>query len=135
MRPLGSPVPDAYHAIFPPLLTPTFWERSGNVPALVRLVQAYLARAGGDIVPRGYLQVRGECVCVCGGGGDKWPPGELKASGPHHATMRTQPLGFLPAPQGRVHLPAKHPPAGLPRLPAAGAGRVPEAGGVQGARS
>ncbi|KAL4452248.1 hypothetical protein ABPG75_007910 [Micractinium tetrahymenae] len=56
VRPPGSPVPDAYHAIFPPLLTPTFWERSGNVPALVRLVQAYLARAGGDVATRGFLQ-------------------------------------------------------------------------------
>lgn len=67
VRPPGSPVPDAYHAIFPPLLTPAFWERSGNVPALVRLVQAYLARAGGDIVPRGYLQVG------VGSAGVRWP--------------------------------------------------------------
>lgn len=56
VRPPGSPIPEAYHAIFPPLLTPTFWERSGNVPALVRLLQAYLARAGPDVVSRGYLQ-------------------------------------------------------------------------------
>lgn len=56
VRPPGTPVPEAYHAIFPPLLTPTFWERSGNVPALVRLLQAYLARAGPDVVSRGYLQ-------------------------------------------------------------------------------
>ena len=49
-------MPEAYHAIFPPLLTPTFWERSGNVPALVRLLAAYLARAGGDVATRGYLQ-------------------------------------------------------------------------------
>lgn len=51
-------MPEAYHAIFPPLLTPTFWERSGNIPALVRLLQAYLARAAPDVVSRGYLQVR-----------------------------------------------------------------------------
>ncbi|KAI3438113.1 hypothetical protein D9Q98_000554 [Chlorella vulgaris] len=56
VRPQGSPVPEAYHAIFPPLLTPTFWERSGNVPALSRLLQAYLSRAGADAVTRGYLQ-------------------------------------------------------------------------------
>jgi exportin-2 (importin alpha re-exporter) len=60
VRPPGTPIPEAYHAIFPPLLTPTFWERSGNVPALVRLLQAYLARAGPDAVSRGYLQARAE---------------------------------------------------------------------------
>ncbi|PSC72253.1 Exportin-2 [Micractinium conductrix] len=55
-RPAGAPVPDAYHAIFPPLLTPAFWERSGNVPALVRLLQAYISRAAPEVATRGYLQ-------------------------------------------------------------------------------
>ena len=59
LRPPEAPVAEAYHTIFPPLLTPTFWERSGNVPALVRLLQAYLARAGPEVVSRGYLQVQG----------------------------------------------------------------------------
>jgi len=35
-----APLPPAYMAIFPPLLSPLFWERPGNVPALVRLLQA-----------------------------------------------------------------------------------------------
>ena len=58
VRAAGVAVPEAYHAIFPPLLTPTFWERPGNVPALVRLLQAYLSRAVAEVVSRGYLQVR-----------------------------------------------------------------------------
>jgi CAS/CSE protein, C-terminus len=29
----------AYTALFPPLMLPQLWERRGNVPALVRLVQ------------------------------------------------------------------------------------------------
>jgi hypothetical protein len=32
-------LPDMYIKIFPPLLSPVFWERPGNVPALVRLLQ------------------------------------------------------------------------------------------------
>ena len=35
----GDKLPDTYLLIFPPLLTPVFWERSGNIPALVRLLQ------------------------------------------------------------------------------------------------
>ena len=38
------PLPDVYTQIFPPLLNPVMWERSGNVPALVRLLQAYLQK-------------------------------------------------------------------------------------------
>ena len=34
-----GPLPAIYLQIFPPLLMPIFWERSGNVPALVRLLQ------------------------------------------------------------------------------------------------
>ena len=37
------PLPPAYMAIFPPLLSPLFWERPGNVPALVRLLQVCYA--------------------------------------------------------------------------------------------
>lgn len=35
----SKPLPPVYLQIFPPLLSPVFWERSGNVPALVRLMQ------------------------------------------------------------------------------------------------
>ncbi|KAG2451269.1 hypothetical protein HYH02_003876 [Chlamydomonas schloesseri] len=50
-----APLPQLYLAIFPPLLSPVFWERSGNVPALVRLLQAYLTKAGAEVVAGGHL--------------------------------------------------------------------------------
>ncbi len=53
----GVPLPAVYMSIFRPLLTPVFWERSGNVPALTRLVCAYLQKAGPDILAAGHLQV------------------------------------------------------------------------------
>lgn len=37
-------------SLFQPLLAPLFWERAGNVPALSRLMQAYLKKAGPQIV-------------------------------------------------------------------------------------
>ena len=40
-----SPIPEPYMVIYPLLLTPTLWERQGNVPALVRLLQAFIRRA------------------------------------------------------------------------------------------
>ena len=40
-----SPVPAAYMVVYPLLLTPTLWERQGNVPALVRLLQAFIQKA------------------------------------------------------------------------------------------
>jgi exportin-2 (importin alpha re-exporter) len=40
-------------AVFPPLLAPVFWERHGNVPALSRLLVAYLSKAGQEIVAGG----------------------------------------------------------------------------------
>ncbi|KAL6747498.1 Cse1-domain-containing protein [Haematococcus lacustris] len=50
-----APLPAVYLQIFPPLLHPQFWERSGNVPALVRLMQAYLSKAGEEVVAGGHL--------------------------------------------------------------------------------
>lgn len=44
-----------YEALFRPLLTPTLWERKGNVPALTRLVTAYLLKAGPELVAAGHL--------------------------------------------------------------------------------
>lgn len=44
-----------YLTIFPPLLSPAFWERPANVPPLVRLLQAYLAKAGPQVVAGGHL--------------------------------------------------------------------------------
>mmetsp|Transcript_33790 Transcript_33790/g.100617 ORF Transcript_33790/g.100617 Transcript_33790/m.100617 type:complete len:935 (-) Transcript_33790:308-3112(-) len=51
----SKPLPAVYMQIFPPLLSPVFWERSGNIPALVRLIQAYLCKAGDEIVMGGHL--------------------------------------------------------------------------------
>lgn len=44
-RPHGSGLGEAYTMLFPPLLSPALWERKGNVPALVRLLKAYLGKA------------------------------------------------------------------------------------------
>lgn len=39
-------MPPAYEQLFPSLLAPALWERPGTVPALARLVQAYVRHAG-----------------------------------------------------------------------------------------
>ncbi|XP_032826379.1 exportin-2 [Petromyzon marinus] len=41
----GAEVPPSYMELFPHLLQPTLWERVGNVPPLVRLLQALLEKA------------------------------------------------------------------------------------------
>ncbi|CAF3797152.1 unnamed protein product [Rotaria socialis] len=40
----------AYQALFQSILTPSFWDRSGNIPALSRLLEAYIEKAGETIV-------------------------------------------------------------------------------------
>jgi len=42
----------AYESLFPPLLTPVMWERPGNIPALVRLVCAYMAKGKAHVLPQ-----------------------------------------------------------------------------------
>lgn len=42
-------IPSSYMALFPHLLQPVLWERSGNIPPLVRLLQAYLERGANTI--------------------------------------------------------------------------------------
>ncbi len=50
-HPAGSTsLPDAYRILFQSILTPAFWDRSGNIPALSRLLQAYIEKAGETIV-------------------------------------------------------------------------------------
>ena len=49
--------------LFKPLLAPLFWERPGNVPALTRLLRAYLAKAAAEILAQGLLEV---CCAVLG---------------------------------------------------------------------
>lgn len=47
--PARLPVPQPYLELFPFLLTPLLWERSGNVPALTRLLCSYAAALGDSI--------------------------------------------------------------------------------------
>ena len=54
-RPVGEGLGESYTMLFPPLLTPILWERKGNVPALVRLLQAYFRKAGNELVAAGHL--------------------------------------------------------------------------------
>jgi exportin-2 (importin alpha re-exporter) len=48
-RPEGTGLGDAYSSLFPPLLSPAIWEKKGNIPALVRLLQAYLKKAAREL--------------------------------------------------------------------------------------
>ena len=48
-------LPEAYSSLLPPILTPACWENRGNVPALVRLVRAFLAKDAPRIVAQGQL--------------------------------------------------------------------------------
>ena len=43
------PIPAPYMNIYPHLLIPALWERTGNIPALVRLLQAFIEKASGDV--------------------------------------------------------------------------------------
>ncbi|CAF1348066.1 unnamed protein product [Rotaria sp. Silwood1] len=43
-------IADAYRALFQLILTLSFWDRSGNIPALSRLLQTYIEKAGETIV-------------------------------------------------------------------------------------
>ncbi|EMP35747.1 Exportin-2 [Chelonia mydas] len=42
-------IPSSYMALFPHLLQPVLWERTGNIPPLVRLLQAYLEKGANTI--------------------------------------------------------------------------------------
>uniref|UniRef100_A0A8C2DYI6 Exportin-2 n=1 Tax=Cyprinus carpio TaxID=7962 RepID=A0A8C2DYI6_CYPCA len=44
-----SSIPSSYMALFPHLLQPVLWERTGNIPPLVRLLQAYLEKGATTI--------------------------------------------------------------------------------------
>eukprot|EP00566_Odontella_aurita_P003278 CAMPEP_0113547256 /NCGR_PEP_ID=MMETSP0015_2-20120614/12254_1 /TAXON_ID=2838 /ORGANISM="Odontella" /LENGTH=984 /DNA_ID=CAMNT_0000447789 /DNA_START=9 /DNA_END=2963 /DNA_ORIENTATION=+ /assembly_acc=CAM_ASM_000160 len=54
-RPADAGLGEAYTSLFAPLLTPTLWERKGNIPALTRLVRAYLGKGAAEIVGQGHL--------------------------------------------------------------------------------
>ncbi|TWW62129.1 Exportin-2 [Takifugu flavidus] len=42
-------IPASYMALFPHLLQPVLWERTGNIPPLVRLLQAFLEKGASSI--------------------------------------------------------------------------------------
>lgn len=50
-RPEGAGLGDAYKQLFKPLLNAQLWERKSNVPALARLMQAYIQQAPNDLMP------------------------------------------------------------------------------------
>lgn len=45
----SNSIPSSYMALFPHLLQPILWERTGNIPPLVRLLQAYLEKGAATI--------------------------------------------------------------------------------------
>lgn len=47
LRPSG--VSPAYMSMFPVLLAPALWDRVSNVPAIVKLIEAYMRKAPGDV--------------------------------------------------------------------------------------
>ena len=54
-RPEGAGLGQAYGSLLPPLLTPTLWERKGNIPALSRLIVAYFSKGASEIVQQNLL--------------------------------------------------------------------------------
>ena len=52
----SAPLPERYQALIGPLLAPVLWESRGNVPALVRLLQAITTRAASVIITQGRLE-------------------------------------------------------------------------------
>ncbi|KAK3727815.1 hypothetical protein QZH41_008254 [Actinostola sp. cb2023] len=48
-------IPQAYMELFPSLLTPLLWERVGNIPPLVRLLQAYIQKGSQLIIANNNL--------------------------------------------------------------------------------
>eukprot|EP00958_Prasinococcus_capsulatus_P029052 scaffold7246_cov410-Prasinococcus_capsulatus_cf.AAC.13 len=50
------PLPEPYLRVFPGLLAPFYWERSGNITALVRLLQAYLRKATTEVTSADNIQ-------------------------------------------------------------------------------
>ncbi|KAF2397121.1 Cse1-domain-containing protein [Trichodelitschia bisporula] len=49
-------IPNSFEAIIPPVLLPAVWESKGNVPALVRLLNAIIPRATASIAANGQLE-------------------------------------------------------------------------------
>lgn len=49
-RPSETGLGPAYTTMFGPILTPALWEQKGNVPALSRLLRAYIQKSPSDIL-------------------------------------------------------------------------------------
>lgn len=54
-NPSGS-LSEYYQSLIPPLLSPELWVSKGNVPALVRLLSAIIARGATDIARNNQLE-------------------------------------------------------------------------------
>ncbi|CAI2184411.1 17659_t:CDS:10 [Funneliformis geosporum] len=48
--------PETYRSMLPALLTPAIWENAGNIPALIRLLHAYIYRDSNSIVANNQLE-------------------------------------------------------------------------------
>ncbi|KAJ3066560.1 Exportin-2 [Podochytrium sp. JEL0797] len=48
-------IPDTYKQMLPPLMTPLLWESHGNIPALVGLLESYLAKGPSELIQAGQL--------------------------------------------------------------------------------
>lgn len=55
-RPDEMGLSDPYRALFAPLLSPTLWERKGNIPALTDLFRAYINKGMNDIVNTNHFE-------------------------------------------------------------------------------
>ncbi|XP_022090609.1 exportin-2-like [Acanthaster planci] len=53
MLEMHTDCPEAYMTLFPHLLMPVLWEKLGNIPPLVRLIQAYIEKGADSIVKEG----------------------------------------------------------------------------------
>jgi len=43
-------IPEPYMVLFPFLLSPVLWDRPGNIPPLVRLLQSYIMRGPQQVI-------------------------------------------------------------------------------------
>lgn len=50
-------IPEPYWALFPCLLAPPLWDRSGNVTPLIRLICAFIKQGSAQIVALGKLVI------------------------------------------------------------------------------
>lgn len=51
----GMGLSEAYRSLFAPLLSPALWERKGNIPALMELMQSYMVKGMNDLIAGNYL--------------------------------------------------------------------------------